>query len=326
LKTLIEPDLNIYPTLSPSGKVYLDQETHQTAAANQFGLPAIDFADMLDLPVGMRSPDSGIEDLANLNRESPVFGDDVMSDITNLPLYADAMLTSSMPHQDIQLDFDMLKNEDLFDITSLDNLSNVASNCPPVIISENSSSVISQSSEVGAFSSISAKTNIKIEENIKIELNVLVTELSPSPTSTRSPSPSGSDWSVDVQRPVRRTKKKLTTEQVLKRTKNSPIKPKRKQQRLNNKKLKLYEVDCPLNNPEAEKCRLNAINAKKNRERKKNELYYAETEIARLKCENAELRELAKNVREDLDHALNEIKELKSLMKLAGIPVEDREE
>jgi len=333
-ETLIEPDFNIYPTLSPSGKVYLDQETHQTAAANQLSIPFIDFADMLDLPVAMRSPDSGVGDLADLNRESPVFGDDVMmSDMTNLPLYTDAMLTSSMSHQDNYLDFDLIKNEDLFDLTSLDNLSNVASNCIPVTISENSSNVTSQTSEIGAFSSISTQNNIKCEENvynIKSEENVHLvptTELYPSPTSTtpRSPSPSGSDWSVDVQKPVRRNRKKLTAEQVLRRTKNSPIKPKRTQQR-NNKKLKLYEVDCPLNNPEAEKCRLNAINAKKNRERKKNELYYAETEIARLKSENAELREQAENVREDLDHALNEIQELKSLMKLAGIPVEDREE
>ena len=103
----------------------------------------------------------------------------------------------------------------------------------------------------------------------------------------------------------------------------SPSK-KRKQERLNAKnarKLKLYEVNCPLNNPEAEKCRLNAINAKKNRDKKKMQLQEAQCEISELRRENAELREQAENVREELDHALSEIQELKMLMKMAGLPV-----
>merc|ERR1711962_1127907 len=55
------------------------------------------------------------------------------------------------------------------------------------------------------------------------------------------------------------------------------------------RKRKLYELDAPLANPAAEKCRLNAINAKKNRERKKQELAVAETTIARLRTENEAL-------------------------------------
>jgi len=303
--------------------------------ANRFCLPDFDnseYMDLLDLPVGMRSPDSGIDDLADLDRMTPVLGDDVMmSDMTNSPMYSDAMLTSSML-PNIELDLDLLKNEDLFDISALDNLSNVASECAPVQLSDKSSiNSVPETPEMGSvFSSNSTLNIIPSDKDVCIELDVPVTHLPPSPTSTsattpRSPSPSGSDWSVDQLRPVRRNRKKLTAEQVLKRTKNSPITPKRKQQR-GNKKLKLYEVNCPLNNPEAEKCRLNAINAKKNRERKKAELQVAAEEIAQLRSENAQLREQAENVREDLDHALSEIQELKSLMKLAGISVEDREE
>jgi len=285
----------------------------------KFSLSDFEYPDMemLDLPVGMRSPDSGIDDLADLDRLTPVFSDVMMSDMTNLPMYSDAMLTSSMM-PNIELDLNLLKNEDLFDLSSLDNLSSVASECSPLQIGEENNFTSSEEA-----SSISTEDIIPCDKDVCIELDVPVKTISPNPTSTsttpRSPSPCGSDWSEDY-RPVRRNRKKLTAEQVLRKAKNSPIKPKRKQNKLS-KKLKLYEVNCPLNNPEAEKCRLNAINAKKNRERKKAELQIAAEEIALLRSENAELREQAENVREELDHALSEIQELKSLMKLAGIPV-----
>jgi hypothetical protein len=355
-ETLIYPDLKKASVSSSYSPAIADQTNKTTLyygeqprrvpafpAADHIknsSFPALNFADMeqlLELPVGMRSPDSGIDDLADLDRETPILGDVMMTDMPNLPLYTDAMLTTSMPTQDIELDFDMLRNEDLFDLSSMDNKSTVIPTSSATIISRsdyNIKSPVSNQVDESTSTNVYTTNNIKKEEDVCIELNVPVTEVSPrSPSrqSTRSPSPSGSDisdWSVD-ERPalVRRNRKKLTAEQVLRKSKNSssPVK-RRKQRSSDNKKLKLYEVDRPLNNPEAEKCRLNAINAKKNRERKKAQLNKAETEISRLRSENAELREQAMTVREELDHALHEIQELKSLMKLAGLPVEDREE
>jgi len=87
------------------------------------------------------------------------------------------------------------------------------------------------------------------------------------------------------------------------------------------RKRKLYELDAPLANPAAEKCRLNAINAKKNRERKKQELAVAETTIARLRTENEALREEAESARDELDEAREEIEAMRAQLKQAGLPV-----
>ena len=339
---LIIPDLNsvsdIQPLQQPAPSVFEEN--------SRFAMEQI-----FELPVGMRSPDSGIHDLAEMDRESPMFGDVLMStDSNTIPLYTDAMLTSNTA-QEINLDFDMLKDEDLFDIDSLNN------QCKSL---DNNSSVYynNSTSTSPAFRNFSEKSNYTTKSNIKSEpstnnycgvdrvtelaaatvpdssqMNTPVRESNFSTPNSRCPSPtpsaSGSDWSVDVKPAiVRRNRKKLTAEQVLKKTAAaalalSPSK-KRKQERLNAKnarKLKLYEVNCPLNNPEAEKCRLNAINAKKNRDKKKMQLQEAQCEISELRRENAELREQAENVREELDHALSEIQELKMLMKMAGLPV-----
>ena len=90
---------------------------------------------------------------------------------------------------------------------------------------------------------------------------------------------------------------------------------------MNSRKRKLYEVAQPLANPEAEKCRLNAINAKKNRDRKKQQLDEAEMEIKRLRVENEELQGEAENARDELDYAMLELRELKEQMKKAGLSV-----
>jgi len=95
---------------------------------------------------------------------------------------------------------------------------------------------------------------------------------------------------------------------------------------MNSRKRKLYEVAQPLANPEAEKCRLNAINAKKNRDRKKQQLDEAEMEIKRLRVENEELQGEAESVRDDLEYAMQELRELKEQMKKAGLPVDEPEE
>jgi len=86
---------------------------------------------------------------------------------------------------------------------------------------------------------------------------------------------------------------------------------------LSNKKQKLYEME-PLKDPVAEKNRLNALNAKKNRDRKKQQLQEAEEEISRLKDENEDLRSEQERVRDDLENARREIEALRQELKLRG--------
>merc|ERR1712001_158191 len=98
---------------------------------------------------------------------------------------------------------------------------------------------------------------------------------------------------------------------------------------ISQKKRKLYEME-PLVDPIAEKNRLSALNAKKNRDRKKQQLVEAEQEISRLREENDELRTEADEVRDELESAQRELAELRALMKQSNggrhsVP-DDREE
>jgi len=83
------------------------------------------------------------------------------------------------------------------------------------------------------------------------------------------------------------------------------------------KKPKLYEM-APLNDPVAEKNRLNALNAKMNRDRKKQQLQEAEEEIDRLKEENEELKTEADQVKDELAAAKRELEALRQELKLRG--------
>lgn len=83
----------------------------------------------------------------------------------------------------------------------------------------------------------------------------------------------------------------------------------------NLKKTKLYEMG-PLTDPSAEKNRLNAMNAKKNRDKKKAQLTEAEEEIQRLRSENEELRTEADEVKDELEEARQELRALKEALKL----------
>ena len=80
------------------------------------------------------------------------------------------------------------------------------------------------------------------------------------------------------------------------------------------RKRKLYEMG-PLDNPEEERCRLNALNAKKNREKKKRQLTEAAMEIERLREENSELRSEAELVRDELEQARLELATLRAQLK-----------
>merc|ERR1719411_1658569 len=84
---------------------------------------------------------------------------------------------------------------------------------------------------------------------------------------------------------------------------------------ISQKKQKLYEME-PLGDPIAEKNRLNALNAKKNRDRKKQQLVEAEQEISRLREENEELRTEAEEVKDELAEARRELEALRAALKL----------
>jgi len=86
------------------------------------------------------------------------------------------------------------------------------------------------------------------------------------------------------------------------------------------RKTKLYQMQ-PLNDPIAERNRLNALNAKKNRDKKKEQLVCAQNEIFRLKEENEELRMEAEEVRDELDEARREVEALKAALKSQGLAI-----
>merc|ERR1719153_1650794 len=97
---------------------------------------------------------------------------------------------------------------------------------------------------------------------------------------------------------------------------------------ISQKKRKLYEME-PLVDPVAEKNRLNALNAKKNRDRKQ-QLVEAEQEISRLREENEELRTEAEEVKDELESAHRELDQLRALLKQSNggrhVVPDDREE
>jgi len=82
-------------------------------------------------------------------------------------------------------------------------------------------------------------------------------------------------------------------------------------------KKKLYECD-PLNDPIAERNRLNALNAKKNRDKKKNELLLATVEIEKLREENEELKAETDEYRDKLQSANMELEKLRRLLDIKG--------
>merc|ERR1712051_535734 len=82
-------------------------------------------------------------------------------------------------------------------------------------------------------------------------------------------------------------------------------------------KKKLYEFE-PLKDPIAERNRLNALNAKKNRDKKKQELMEATAEISKLREERDELRAESESYRDMLDNARREVEQLKQMLKLRG--------
>jgi len=110
---------------------------------------------------------------------------------------------------------------------------------------------------------------------------------------------------LKTRRPIKPSTKKLTLKSQGKKISVSVR---------NEKKQKLYEMES-LNDPVAERNRLNAINAKKNRDRKKQQLAEAEDEIEKLREENEELKAETDNYKDQLEEAMRELKSLKQLFK-----------
>merc|ERR1719211_149029 len=126
------------------------------------------------------------------------------------------------------------------------------------------------------------------------------------------------------------TFKKTTSRTAASRTKQASGGRKHsKVTNISQKKRKLYEME-PLVDPVAEKNRLNALNAKKNRDRKKQQLVEAEQEISRLREENEELRTEAEEVKDELESAHRELEQLRALLKQSNggrhVVPDDREE
>jgi len=277
--------------------------------------------DLLQLS-GMQSPDSGVGlDLAEIEAEgsSPMLSDVMMTG--GEPFYSDAaaMLSCTTPSLDqhnINLDINMLTDEDLFMMDSLAEEEQRHDNLP---------SVVSAADDEELQQRLSPTLPTTSDKESDADPEYLPVAASRTKKAAAISTQNIHSYSTNTTASPKRNKKKLTPEQALRKIQASSKKISRSEQnRL--KKIKLYEVAAPLANPEAEKCRLNAINAKKNRERKKAQLEVAQKQIEELKSENRALRQEANSVREDLDCALQEIQQLKSLMKLAGLPVDDREE
>jgi len=170
------------------------------------------------------------------------------------------------------------------------------------------------------------------EEVISLDLPVITNEIieeSTEPTSMESDNAENEENSpsnIPKNHPV-----EIHSYSILKAKKTQPMKSKSKNTLtkdrltssrrspvfLSNKKQKLYEME-PLKDPVAERNRLNALNAKKNRDRKKQQLQEAEEEINRLKDENEDLRTEQERVRDDLERARREIDALRQELKLRG--------
>jgi len=283
----------------------------------------------MDLLSMQQSPDSGVGlDLAEIDAEedsSPMLSDVMMTG--GQPFYSELSYTATTPSlvddHHINLDINMLTDEDLFMMDSLAETEQQQDNDIDKL------PTTSTSSNDDVLNIKSDEPDVNVEEinerlsptlSISTDNDCLDPDYLPDVSTTKRTVSTQNIHSYSSAAAPRRNKKKITPEIALRKIQGASKKITKNEQR-KLKKIKLYEVDAPLANPEAEKCRLNAINAKKNRERKKAQLEIAQKQIHELRSENRALREEATSVREDLDSALQEIQQLKSLMKLAGLPV-----
>lgn len=95
--------------------------------------------------------------------------------------------------------------------------------------------------------------------------------------------------------------------------KAEPVMKGPKKDTFSNGKRKLYKSG-PMQDPEMERARINAINAKRNRDRKKQERQNMEQEMRRLKSENQGLRRTANQMKERASNAEAELRRLRDML------------
>lgn len=98
------------------------------------------------------------------------------------------------------------------------------------------------------------------------------------------------------------------------------VEPRPEPASLSSRKRKLYELG-PLDDPEAERCRQNAVNAKINRDKKKAQMQEAEAEIDRLRDENQSLKVQKDRYRDELEEARRELALLRQQMKMGRVNI-----
>merc|ERR1719500_1298099 len=167
---------------------------------------------------------------------------------------------------------------------------------------------------------ISLELPVITSENIEESTNLRSMEEDDAENEENSPSNVPKNHPVEIHsysilkikktQAMKSKSKKTFIKDRLTSSKRSPIS-------LNNKKQKLYEME-PLKDPVAERNRLNALNAKKNRDRKKQQLQEADEEISRLREENDDLREEGDRIKDDLANAKRELDALRQELKLRG--------
>merc|ERR1719273_465763 len=84
------------------------------------------------------------------------------------------------------------------------------------------------------------------------------------------------------------------------------------------KKVKLYEMDA-FEDPEMEKCRQNAINAKMNRDKKKNEKTTLQKEMGKLRRENEELKKKNSRYRTKLTSVEARVQAMEAFIQSNGL-------
>lgn len=84
------------------------------------------------------------------------------------------------------------------------------------------------------------------------------------------------------------------------------------------KKVKMYECD-PFEDPEMEKCRQNAINAKMNRDKKKKEKTTLQKEMGKLRRENEELKKKNSRYRTKLTSVEARVQAMEAFIQSNGL-------
>jgi len=143
--------------------------------------------------------------------------------------------------------------------------------------------------------------NVSDTENVSINPNTIHSYSVLKPKNTRT---------MKSKKPANFNKSKKTIRTLISKGQQISVPVSRR-------KKKLYEME-PLRDPVAEKNRQNALNAKKNRDKKKAELQEAEVEIDRLREENDDLRAESDNYRDQLEAARQELNMLKQLYKASN--------